>query len=419
MKTAIAFVLTALCAMTACASRTAQREAPVSVAPYSLDGAELDAEVARLMGAAKVPGLALAVIRDGRIRHLRAYGRRDIARDLPLQDDTVMYGASLTKATFATLVMTLVADGTLDLDKPVADYLPKPLPDYPDYADLAGDSRWRAITARMLLSHTSGFPNWRFFTPKGYDETGKLDIATDPGSTYAYSGEGIQLLQFVLETGLQLDIRALMRERIFQPVGMRHTDMLWQPAYAGNATVGYLADGSPVPHDQQDNVRAAGSMDTSISDYAHFLQALVNGRVLSASTLDAMLTPQVAIDSIQQFPTRGMPKTADNVGIGLAYGLGWGLFRTPRGEAFFKEGHNDSTSNYALCIPKARDCVLLMSNSANAEGIFKYLVDATLGETCLPWFWEAYIPYDKPEWGKSDAPSRPHSPCAAMAPPGT
>ena len=115
-----------------------QRQGATAISPHPLEGAKLDAEVAGLMRAAKVPGLALAVIRGGRIRHLRAYGLRDASRDLPLQADTVMYGASLTKATFATMVMTLVADGTLDLDKPIADYLPKPLPDYPDYADLAG-----------------------------------------------------------------------------------------------------------------------------------------------------------------------------------------------------------------------------------------------------------------------------------------
>lgn len=185
----------------------------------------LDPEITRLMRAAHVPGLAVAVICDGKISYLEAYGARDVGAKLPLHVNTVMYGASLTKATFAYMVMTLVDDGTIDLDKPVAAYLPKPLPDYPDYADLAGDPRWRTITPRMLLSHTSGFPNWRFYTAHGVDENGKLFINQQPGTRYGYSGEGMQLLQFMIETGLGMDVGELMQARVFNRFGMIRTSM--------------------------------------------------------------------------------------------------------------------------------------------------------------------------------------------------
>jgi CubicO group peptidase (beta-lactamase class C family) len=72
-----------------------------------------------------------------------------------------MAAASLTKAVFAYLVLQLADKRLLDLDKPVYQYLPKPLPEYPDYTDLATDPRYQRITARRLLSHTSGLPNWR------------------------------------------------------------------------------------------------------------------------------------------------------------------------------------------------------------------------------------------------------------------
>ncbi|MDN5781262.1 MAG: beta-lactamase family protein [Luteimonas sp.] len=368
----------------------------------------------RLMHAASVPGLAVAVIRNGRISHLEAYGARDVSGKLPLRTDTVMYGASLTKATFAYMIMTLVDDGSIDLDKPVADYLPRPLPDYPEYADLAGDPRWREITPRMLLSHTSGFPNWRFYTARGVDEDGKLFINQEPGARYGYSGEGMQLLQFTLETGLKMDVGKLMQDRVFDRFGMARTSLTWRADFADNNSTGYDENGTGFLHDRQDNVRAAGSMDTTLADYARFLQGLLEGKGLSAASLNAMFTPQVAIHSVQQFPTQGMPETHDNDGIALSYGLGWGLFDSPLGKAFFKEGHNETTSNYVLCMRESKTCLLLLSNSANAEGIFKYIADRTLGSSCMPWYWENYIPYDHAEWRLPESLDKPHPPCATL-----
>src|SRR5690348_17493413 len=125
-----------------------------------------------------------------------------------------MYGASLTKAAFATFVMQLVGEAKLDLDRPIATILPKPLPEYPAYADLKSDERWRKLTLRILLDHTSGFANFRAF------EGGKLIFHRDPGARYAYSGEGIRLAQFVIEQGLGLDVAAEINRRIFVPLGM-------------------------------------------------------------------------------------------------------------------------------------------------------------------------------------------------------
>jgi CubicO group peptidase (beta-lactamase class C family) len=150
--------------------------------------AAIDAEVTRLMGATHSEGLALAVIDDGQVTLVRAWGDRNAKGD-PLQTDTVMYGASLTKAVFAWTVMQLVDEGKIDLDKPIADYLPKPLPEYwsedlsdryADYRGLADDPRWRSITPRILLTHSAGFSNFGFLEPDG-----KLKIHFDPGSRYA------------------------------------------------------------------------------------------------------------------------------------------------------------------------------------------------------------------------------------------
>src|SRR4030095_7793341 len=175
---------------------------------------EIDATVKRLMQAGRVTGVGLAILNDRRVAYLRAYGERDTKKHLPLTIDSVMTAASFTKSNLAFLVMQLVQERTLDLDTPVQRYLSSPLPEYSDYADLAGDDRVQRITPRMLLSHTAGFPNLRVFN------MGRLNINFEPGSRYAYSGEGIRLLQLVVEEVMHRPVQALMQERIFRRFGM-------------------------------------------------------------------------------------------------------------------------------------------------------------------------------------------------------
>jgi CubicO group peptidase (beta-lactamase class C family) len=377
-------------------------------------GAALDREVDRLMAAAHVPGLALALIRDDRIVHLRAYGQRDVEQHLPLTTSTTMYAASITKTLFAYAAMTVVDEGRLDLDRSIALYLPKPLPAYEKYADLAGDERWRAITPRMLLSHTAGFPNFRFFTRAGtYDPNGKLTIEFEPGSRFAYSGEGINLLQFVLDNGLRIDTGELIQHRVFDRFGMHHSSMTWHSDFATDLAIGYDEAGKPLGHKRRGSVRAAGSMDTTIADYAQFLVGLARCEGLSAAFCAQMKRTQIAIHSVQQFPTLSEDTTTDNDGIGLGYGLGAAVYDSPRGRAWFKSGHDDGTNNFALCLVASRDCVLILSNSSNAESIFAYVVDAALGPACLPWYWENDIAYDQPQLRGAQARALVHPPCRA------
>jgi CubicO group peptidase (beta-lactamase class C family) len=172
-----------------CSGPGPARPDPATPSVRRLDGttishAEIDATVARLMTAARVPGLALAIINDGQVAFIKAYGWRNVEHREALTIDTSMPGASFTKAAYALMVMQLVAEGRLDLDRPVEQYLPKPLVENENYRDLAGDARHHQLTARMLLSHTSGLPNWRRF-----NDDKKLDIKFDPGTRYSYSGE--------------------------------------------------------------------------------------------------------------------------------------------------------------------------------------------------------------------------------------
>ena len=357
-----------------------------------LDGRRLslelvDALVTEAMHTREVPGLGVALIHDGRVAFAKSYGQRSLDPPLPLTNDTVMYGASLTKATFAYFLMQLVDEKRIALDAPLGTYLPKPLPEYGPYADLAGDARWSKLTFRMLLNHSTGFANFRWLEPDR-----KLRFHFDPGTRYAYSGEGLQLAQFVLEEGLGLDVGQEMQRGIFDRYGMMRTSMTWRDDFERNFAQGYTEAGELQPHSRRRKAGAAGSMDTSLADWARFLAVVARGEGLSRRSKYEMIRRTIVIDGATQFPTLSGARTDQWRSIGLGYAVGWGVFETPYGLAFFKEGHDDGTANYALCIAEKRDCILLMSNSTRAEAIFVSLVHKLLGDVPIPAAWEGFGP---------------------------
>jgi len=333
-------------------------------------------------------GLAIAVIDNGRIASVQAFGERN-AKGEPLTTDTIMYGASLTKAVFAYTVMQLVEEGRVDLDRPIAEYLAKPLPDYGNldaygnWGDLKDDARWRKITSRILLTHSAGFANFWFI-----ESDQKLKIHFDPGSRYAYSGEGIILLQFALERGLSLKLGDEMQRRVFDRFSMASTSMMWRPDFARNLADGWKADGIVEPHDERSKVRAAGSMDTSIADMAKFAAGFMRGEGLKPESRAEMLRAQLPITSRSQFPSLVPEAPPAERWKNLAAGLGVVTFAGPQGRGFFKGGHNDSTANMWACVEKGRRCVVVLSNDVRVETAIPKLVDAILGDTGLPWRWE-------------------------------
>lgn len=364
----------------------ASRQPPASSNRATPEAIEL--AVRHAMERTGARGLALAVIEDGRPVLVRSWGHRNAAGD-PLTNDTIMYGASLTKSVFAYIVMQLVEEGRIALDRSIADYLPRPLPEYAhdehNYAPwhhLAGDERWRRLTPRILLSHRSGFNNFAFVEPDGH-----LRFHFDPGSRYAYSGEGLILLQFVLERGLGLDLGAEMQRRVFDRFAMTNTSMMWRADFARNLADGWMIDGRVEPHDERSRVRAAGSMDTSIADLARFAAGFMRGEGLHPTSRAEMLRSQQPIRSNAQFPSLA-PEPETQRWPGLGAGLGVVTFEGPQGRGFFKGGHNDSTGNFWVCLERGRRCVVLLANDVRAEAAFQGIAELILGQTGLPWAWE-------------------------------
>lgn len=350
------------------------------------DKVAIAATAKQAMKATGSRGLAIAVIDKGKVVSVQTFGKRNAKGD-PLTPQTIMYGASLTKLVFAYSVLRLADEGKVDLDKPIASMLKKPLPDYGNleaygnWGDLAGDERWRTITPRMVLNHSTGFANFSFLEPDG-----KLRFHFDPGSRYGYSGEGIMLLQFGLEQGLGLDMGKEIQRLVFDPVHMPNSGVMWRADFAANLADGWELDGKAVPHDERERVRLAGSMDTTITDLANFAAALISGEGLSKAARAELTRPGLAIRSRSQFPTlQGDAPAAERPDITATVGLI--RFTGPQGTGYFRGGHNDSTGNTLVCLEKGQRCVLIMSNDVRSEAAFPMIVRNILGETGAPWRW--------------------------------
>ena len=374
----------------------ALRLAGAASAPDLPASAAIDAEVGKLMARTHAQGLALAVIDHGQVGFVNAWGVRDAKGD-PLTADTVMYGASLTKTVFAYTVMQLVDQGKLALDTPLKDDLDQPLPAYPPdttfpdkygpYKDLADDPRWKTITPRMCLTHSTGFSNFWFIEP---DQ--KLRIHFDPGTRFNYSGEGFILLQFVVEhgraaQGLGLDIGDLTKAS-FNRLGMTRTSLVWRNGQDPNVADGWNDQGEPKLHDKRSKPRAAGSMNTTISDLSTFAAALVRGDGLSAASRSEMTRPSLHIATATQFPPFLPDLPPGKQRKDLAAGLGVVVFDGPQGHGFYKGGHDGQTANTLVCLEKSQRCVLILSNDVRSEAGFADLVRFILGDTGVPYDWE-------------------------------
>ena len=274
-----------------------------------------------------------------------------------------MYGASLTKTVMAYTALTLMDQGKLDLDAPLADYLERPLISYGEgqahlakygpYRDLAGDERWRTITARMALTHSTGFHNFWFIEP---DQ--KLRIHFDPGSRYSYSGEGFSLLQFTIEQGartkgLGLDVKDLT-DAIFVRLGMTRTTCygaltsgrIWPTGGTTRANSRSTTNArSPRRrldghHDQRPGEvhRCAGAGRRPVDG-----RARRNGQAIAAHWYGAPVSQLRAV----------LPKAEQRPD--LAAGLGVIVFEGPQGRGFYKGGHDGQTANSFVCLSAVND----------------------------------------------------------------
>ncbi|MGB2908715.1 MAG: serine hydrolase domain-containing protein [Candidatus Aminicenantaceae bacterium] len=287
---------------------------------------ELEARIPELMREAGIPGLQVALIRGGRVLWHRGFGIKNTQTGDPVDERTVFEAASLTKPFFAYLVMQMVEAGELDLDTPLIEYAPPETIEkqYIRHSlDLEGfRSDWfRRITARQVLSHSSGLPHGGPRTP--------LPVLFEPGSRYRYSADGYMYLQRIVEHLRGKPLHEIMQEEIIDPLGMEDSSMVWQERYAEQAAVGHdMFSETNGRHRKRRLAHSAASLYTTAHDYAIFVTALMNEAGLEGKTTEAMLSPQI------------------DVAEGLYWSLGFGLEDNSAGRAFWQWGDYGIFRNY-------------------------------------------------------------------------
>ena len=291
--------------------------------------ATIDRLVPALMAELHVPGMSIAVIEDRQVVWSNVYGVRNASTREPVTKDTAFEAASMSKPIFGLLVMQLVEQHRLDLDRPLVEYGEELL--VPDQAER------RLVTARMAMTHTSGFPNWR---PGGEEREGPLPLLFTPGSRYSYSGEGIFYLQRSVEriTGQPLDRWA--DSHLFQPLRIAHSSYAWTPAIEAQLATGHRDDGSVLTKSKYTHPNAAYTLYTTAEDYARLLAEVMKAErgastLISAKSIREMLRHQLQVDG--QDPVE-RPGVAD--GSAVYRGLGWSINATAQGDIAHHSGSN-------------------------------------------------------------------------------
>jgi CubicO group peptidase (beta-lactamase class C family) len=392
MKTMIGCALYFVTA-SVCVGQIAKDAAMERLDGSTIAATEADAFAKKTLADARVMGAQIAVLGKGKLVWSAAYGFRGRDPDLPMERETTTWAASITKSVFATYVMQLVEHGEFKLDEPVARQLSKPLNEYEAYkdkaSDLVKDPQWATVTPRMLFAHMSGLANFATIEPDK-----KMRLHFKPGTQFLYSGEGINLVQFVIEERKKKPLEVLMQEAIFGPLGMTRTGMIYRPEFEADVADRFDLDGKFRAKTRRGPARGAGSMTTSAEDLARFATALFDGSILKEFTRKEMLTPVIQIRTLHEFPlakNEGEGKEAAD--LQLAYGVGWGLLtHTKFGPAFFKEGHGDGAQNYMICFERQESCMMLLTNSDNGELAFRPLLEKIFGDDVTPWEWEGYTP---------------------------
>lgn len=365
----------------------------------AISSAALDEKIHNLIKAANVHGIAISIFNNNKTVYKKTFGYKRSDLKQPLQTNTNLYGASLSKALFAVLVMKLVEEGTIDLDTPLESYLTKPIYEYTpltkwhdNYSDLRYDSLYKKITARMCLSHSTGFANWR------WDEKDqKLKVNFLPGSKYGYSGEGMVYLQVVIEKLTGKTLEELMNGKIFQPLGIKNSAYSWKAAFENDYAWGHKTNGDLYEKDKDNEPRAASTLETTLDDYTVFIESVLQQKILKPSSVQKMFTPQMRLRSLQQFGPLRFKDSTLNDAIQLSSGLGWLVLNSPYGLGAFKEGHGDGFQHYTILFPEKGIGIVIMTNSDNGESIFKELLETAIADTFTPWYWENYIPYNYKE----------------------
>jgi CubicO group peptidase (beta-lactamase class C family) len=350
----------ALLPLAACSRPPETQAVQESLVPAELI-AGLETQIPSLMAAARVPGLSIAIVKNAALAWSRGFGVLTAGSNVPVDADTVFEAGSVSKTVFAYAVMKLCEKKILDLDTPLTKYVSERwLP----------DPRFNQITARQVLSHTTGLPNWR-------SKEDPLRIQFTPGAKWHYSGEGYSFLQLVVAhltgrvdqqrcermyDGLDVcatEFEAYMKGNLLQPLGMSSSGYAWDDALALRVAAPHDKDGKPTNRPRATpfsaaRFGAAGNLSTTANDYARF-----------RASRDEMIRPQVKVDN------------------STSWALGWALLHDTRGTLISHSGDNPGFKSFMLASVERKSGYVMFTNSDSGFDVMGKLIN---GDTPLNMF---------------------------------
>jgi CubicO group peptidase (beta-lactamase class C family) len=338
--------------------------------------ADLRAGIPPLMEKAAIPGLQIALVRDGRVVWDASFGVRNARTGTPVTADTLFEAASLTKPFFAYAVMKLVDEGLIDLDRPVHTIFTRQEIEagLGHSLDAPGFRRdWlEKITTRHILSHSGGLPHGEGGTP--------FPLFFEPGTSWKYSAGGYEWLQLAIEklTGEKLD--AIMKRYVLDPLGMTRSGMVWRPDFEGVMANGHSVFRAPQDYRKRLEAISSASLYTTAAEYARFVCAVMDGEGLRPATAREMLS---SVIDIKDRP-------------GLGWSLGFGLQTDRNGRAIWQWGDYGIFRNYIIAYPERKSAVVYLTNSFNGLSICADIVGKSLGGQALGNAHLNYRPYDSP-----------------------
>jgi CubicO group peptidase (beta-lactamase class C family) len=329
----------------------------------------LEKNIPELLESSDVPGMSIALVKNGKLVWTKGFGVKNSETKEPVIQTTIFEAASLSKPVFAYAVLKLVDEGKIDLDVPLNKYLGN------NY-DVGEDERLNLITARRVLSHTSGFPNWRNRDSK------TLPINFTPGDKFSYSGEGFVYLSKVVEKITGMEFEKFIEKEVFKPLEMNESSFIWKNEFLKTKVFNHDGFGKPQGQNADVGVNAAASLHTTAENYAKFVMAILEGKGLKKKTREMMLKEQVFVNK-EKSPE-------------VAWGLGLGLELTKDGKTFFHWGDNGFNKSFIVASERSKDAIVFFTNSANGLSFLKEILDEGIGGEHPSIAWLDYERYDSP-----------------------
>ena len=303
-----------------------------------------------------IPGVSLALIKDGKMVYHQTYGVRNTMTSEKVDDNTLFEAASITKPVFSFAVQRLAERGVIDLDKPLYLYLP--------YDDIAYDDRYKLMTARHVLTHRTGFPNWRYM-----NEDGKLNLKFTPGTAYNYSGEGFEYLKMVIQKITGKKVEQVLQEEVIEPMGLYHTFFSKNDSLQRMVAYGHF-DGLPSNNNLPESPGMAYSMHTEAAIFTRFMLYMLEQKGLKAETYDTMFQKH---SEFNYDPGDEKPKIPAYMGMSLE------IRETPFGKSFGHGGNNgDFKCKFEMYKDKKMGYVVFTNSNTSdplLEMLRKFLVE--------------------------------------------